>query len=81
MGDYAPRLVRGALFPTRAVATCDACSRDEYCVDGATRSCRVLPPECADTGSCACFLGARGGSAQYACGERRGHIVATRLSQ
>jgi hypothetical protein len=70
---------RITLVPTRAAATCDACSREEYCIDDAAHGavCRLLPPECDATPSCACFLGARGHSAKYACSDRHGRVVAS----
>ena len=71
---------RITLFPTREVPDCNACSSQEYCSVGrdvSTGTCRVLPPECAETPTCACFLGSRGRSATWACTERSGHIVAS----
>jgi hypothetical protein len=69
---------RLTLFPTRDVPNCNECSAQEYCsLRGSTGTCRVLPPECAETPTCACFLGSRGRSATWACSERSGHIVAS----
>lgn len=69
---------RLTLFPTRDVASCNDCSSQEYCsASHGAGTCRVLPPECADTPTCACFLGSRNRSATWACTERSGHIVAS----
>jgi hypothetical protein len=71
---------RITLLPTREARSCDACSSEEYCFEDAGGSaCRVLPPECDATRTCACFLGARGHSARFACAERAGHVVAHAL--
>jgi len=70
---------RVVLIPEREVATCDACSSDEYCLERDTASsCRVLPPECDTTPTCACFLGSRGRALRYECSSREGRLV-TRL--
>ncbi len=70
---------RLTLFPTREVPNCNACSSQEYCSVGheGAGSCRVLPPECAETPTCACFLGNRGRSARWDCAMQSGHIVAS----
>ena len=71
---------RITLLPTRQARSCDECSRDEYCVEGTNAAtCRVLPPECDEKRTCACFLGARGHAARFACDERAGHVVARAL--
>jgi hypothetical protein len=70
---------RLTLFPTREVRRCDECGAQEYCSVGSESmaNCRVLPPECEGTPTCACFLGNRGRSAHWACSDRSGHIVAS----
>jgi hypothetical protein len=73
---------RLTLLPPRTVSACDACSAEEYCtengVGGAT--CRVLPPQCDATPSCACFMEAPSRANRFACVERRGRVVARLLS-
>jgi hypothetical protein len=70
---------RLTLFPTRSVLNCGECSSQEYCEAGreVMHTCRVLPPECAETPTCACFLGSRGRSATWSCTERSGRIIAS----
>jgi hypothetical protein len=69
---------RITVLPSRSVGTCDACSSQEYCAETANGSvCRVLPPECDATPTCACFLGSRGRSARFTCAERSGRVVAS----
>jgi hypothetical protein len=71
---------RITLLPARQARSCDECSKEEYCFESAGGSaCRVLPPECDATRTCACFLGARNHSARFACDERAGHVVAHAL--
>ncbi len=69
---------RLTLLPPRLVASCDACSGEELCVQGLTASpfCRLLPPQCEATPSCACFVQTRQAS-RLACSEHDGHIVAS----
>jgi len=70
---------RITLFPTRDVPNCNECSAQEYCSIGTNpiATCRVVPPECEGTPTCACFLGNRNRSAHYACSDQSGHIVAS----
>lgn len=72
---------RLTVMPQRAVVACDACSADEYCMDRTAepsggRFCRVLPPQCDESRTCACFMETRGASAKIACTHESGRIVA-----
>ena len=71
---------RLTVMPQRPVTTCDACSKDEYCMDESSeqsaRFCRVLPPQCDETPTCACFMETRGHSGRFACNDDHGRIVA-----
>jgi hypothetical protein len=66
------------LLPARAVATCDACSGEELCLEGTSPSpvCRLFPPRCESSPTCDCVLESRN-AANLACAERRGRVVAT----
>ncbi len=71
--DYDGRLT---LLPPREVTSCDACSDEELCVEaGGTALCRVLPPQCESTPSCACFMQTRQ-AAKLSCSEHKGRIIA-----
>ncbi len=71
---------RITLLRARETRSCDECSGEEYCVEETHGAiCRVLPPECDEKRTCACFLGARNHSARFACDERAGHLVARAL--
>ncbi len=70
---------RITLMPQRDVASCDSCSKEEYCEDrGVERYCRAMPPQCDETPTCACFMATgRGRAYGVECHDTSGRIVAS----
>lgn len=63
---------RLTLLPQRPVASCEACSSEEYCLNAS--ACGVLPPQCDEEKTCDCFERARDPGKKLACNLRSGRI-------
>ncbi len=69
------------VFERRAVAACDACSSEEYCMTAAAgHQCALLPPQCEDESTCACFTRVRRSAEVFSCDDRSGRIEVSQLS-
>jgi hypothetical protein len=63
------------VFEPRAVASCSACTSEEYChSESTTHRCHLLPPQCEASASCECFQQVSRRLASLACSEENGRI-------